>query len=233
MFGSNRIIAVIPARGGSKRIPKKNIYPLNGKPMIQWTIEAATACNYIDKTVVSTDSEEIRKVCIDLGLEMPFLRDKASDDISPVVDATLACLEQAEKIWGKFDVVIQLMPNCPLRTERIISEGIEQFFKQGEKAQISFFDYGWMNPWWAHKLGDNLSPNPIFKEALSSRSQDLQKLYCPSGAVWIANVEDLRTHKTFYFDDYKAYLIDWQYAVDIDDLEDLKMAEAVFRVLEK
>lgn len=227
MFGDKRILAVIPARGGSKRIPKKNIYPLFDKPMMQWTIEAANKSAYLDTVLVSTDSAEIQDCARNLGAEAPFLRNQAADDHSPVSEATLSALNQAEEFWGNFDVVIQLMPNCPLREAKDIDEAIEAFFLNKREAQISFFKYGWMNPWWAHKVQDG-RPKPVFKEALQSRSQDLEELFCPTGSIWISTVASLKQHHSFYAPGYEAFVLDWVAALDIDDMDDLLMAEALF-----
>lgn len=230
VFGKKRILAIIPARGGSKRIPKKNIIPLAGKPMIQWTIEAAKSCDYIDRIVVSTDSEEIRQVALNSGLDIPFLREFAADDVAPVSEATLACLEQSEAEWGSYDIIIQLMANCPLRTSEVITQGIEKYFLNNEQPQISYFKYGWMNPWWAHTVDKYDHPHPIFPDAIKSRSQDLEELYCPTGSIWIINAKDLKKYKTFYSPGYKSFVIDWLSALDIDDEDDLKMAQAAFKL---
>ena len=227
MFDNKKVLAIIPARGGSKRIPKKNIIPLAGKPMINWTIEAALACPYIDRVLVSTDSHEIKQVAEKAGAEVPFLRVDAADDITPISIATLSALEQAEEFWGRFDIVIQLMANCPLRDTLIITEAIEKFNSDDRVSQISFFKYGWMNPWWAHKIKDD-SPFPMFDEALNKRSQDLEDLYCPTGSIWISSTERLAEFRTFYSPGYRSFVIDWVSALDIDDKDDLLMAEALF-----
>ena len=230
MFGNKKILAVIPARGGSKRIPKKNIVPLAGKPMINWTIEAAQSCSFIDRVIVSTDSNEIKEVAENQGVEIPFLRTSAMDDVSPASEATLSCLEQSKDEWGEFDVVVQLMPNCPLRTSDVIAKGIEKFFQNESRSQISYFKYGWMNPWWANTMDQKMKPTPLFPDAMKSRSQDLDNLYCPTGAVWISLSDTLVKHRNFYTDDYRGFIIDWISALDIDDEDDLELAEAVFQM---
>ncbi len=232
VFGNNKILAILPARGGSKRIPKKNIRNFAGKPMIGWTIEAAIGSRYIDRVVVSTDSREIQAVSERLGVEVPFLRAEHANDIAPVSLATLTAVEQAENIWGEFDVVVQLMPNCPLRRSDTIDAGIEQYFKDAGNSQISYFKFGWMNPWWAHTIDSCDSPKALFPEATVSRSQDLETLYCPTGAVWVSDKKNLKKYKSFYSPDFKAFVVDWVSALDIDDEDDFKMGEAVFRLKE-
>ena len=111
-----KIIAVIPARGGSKRIPFKNIIEFMGKPMIAWTIKAATESRIFDRVILSTDSQKIAKVGRNYGLDVPFLRKEKNDDFSPVSEATIAAIKQAEEYYNEsYDIVIQLMANAPLR----------------------------------------------------------------------------------------------------------------------
>ena len=229
MNKEKRIIAIIPARGGSKRIPQKNITPIAGKPMIAWTIEAANASQYIDTVLVSTDCDVIKKVALEYKAEVPFLRNHAFDDFSPVSEATLSALLQAEKYYGPYDIVIQLMANCPLRGVNEIDSAIESFFESEHESQISFFKFGWMNPWWAHTINQGI-PSALFKDAGHKRSQDLDDLYCPTGAIWICQSEVLKRDKTFYSANYRAHKMNWVSAMDIDDYEDLKMAEALFKV---
>ena len=227
MSGKPRIIAVIPARGGSKRIPKKNIISFAGKPMIAWTIEAAKACHLIDTVLVSTDCPQIQAVSKEYGASVPFLRADKADHMSPVSEATLTSLYQAEEEWGEFDIVVQLMPNCPLRNSDTINDALTTFINEDRSSQISFFKYGWMNPWWAHKLDIEGAPKPLFEKEIKARSQDLDDLYCPTGSIWISRTSTLKQHRTFYSPDMKAKVLDWIAAIDIDDYEDLKMAALI------
>jgi CMP-N-acetylneuraminic acid synthetase len=146
-------IAIILARAGSKRLPKKNILNLGGKPLIAWSIEAAVRSKVFTKILVSTDCKLIADISIKYGAEVPFLRNENSDDFSKSSLATYTALNQAEKYWKiKFDVVTQLMANCPLRTERDIRKSTNVFIKKNIPAQISCSKFGWMNPFWAFKL---------------------------------------------------------------------------------
>lgn len=227
VFGNKRILAIIPARGGSKRIPKKNIIEFDGKPMIAWTIESAIGSKFIDEVVVSTDCEEIQSISIEYGAQVPFLREVAADDHSPVPIATISAIKQSEISMGQFDIVIQLMANCPLRNTEDINNAITMFISKEQTSQISFFKYGWMNPWWANKKNDAGALEFIFKEALNKRSQDLDDLYCPTGAIWISDIELLKKSKTFYSEGYGHNIISWTSALDIDDYDDFEMARAI------
>lgn len=221
-------IAIIPARAGSKRLPGKNVADFFGKPMIAWTIEAAIRSGCFGKVLVSTDDEEIARISRRHGAEVPFLRPSAADDITPVSAATLVALRQAEEYWGcTFQIAAQLMANCPIRGAEEIRAAMAEFKSNGAPFQISCFPFGWMNPWWAAKLDAGGRPEALFPEAMKARSQDLPRLYCPTGAIWIADAPALLREKTFYGPGHRFCPMHWTAAVDIDDAEDLQMARAV------
>ena len=223
-------IAIIPARGGSKRLPKKNILDFMESPMISWTIKAALDSNLFERVLVSTDDEEIAEVSIAHGADVPFLRSEAVDDHSPVSLATVAALEQAQSYWQKsFDTVVQLMANCPLRNAHDIKYALVQFDKHRNfhPFQISCFRYVWMNPWWAAELSTSGEPSRLFPQALSQRSQDLPELFCPTGAIWIARRTALLGARTFYGPTHRYHPMDWRASIDIDDHEDLVMARTL------
>ncbi|MDH4157957.1 MAG: acylneuraminate cytidylyltransferase family protein [candidate division Zixibacteria bacterium] len=222
------VIAVIPARGGSRRIPGKNLVEFAGRPLIAWTIEAALEAGLFERVLVSTDDERIAAAATAAGLEVPFLRDRCADDHATASEATITALAQAEKILDEqYETVVQLLPTCPLRNGRHINEAYDSFVRAGAPFQISCFRYGWMNPWWAVKLDDNMSPIPVFPEVKEKRSQDLPKLYCPTGAVWIARVAALQKAGSFYGPGHTFYPMDWKASVDIDERADLEMAQAL------
>lgn len=222
-------IAIILARGGSKRLVRKNILDFHGKPMLSWTVHAALQSGQFDRVLVSTDDPEIAEIGRSAGADVPFLRDSASDDMSSSSDATISALKQAEAYWcERYDVVSQLMANCPLRDKEDISGAIKNFLDQKAESQISCFRYGWINPWWAAKLDARGAPDYLFPEARLARSQDLPQLYCPSGAIWIARTSTLMSEKTFYTSKHILYPLNWISAMDIDDESDLEMARVCF-----
>lgn len=225
-----KIVAVIPARGGSKRVPGKNIIDFKGKPLIAWTIEAAKKSQLFDKIVVSTDSQEIATISEQYGAEVPALRKVAADDHSPVSDATLHTILQMEEKGEVYDDVVQLFAVCPLRNEQDIFDSYEFFRNKNASFLLSCFKYVWMNPWWAVTLNEKQEPSWIFKDTFK-RSQDLPDLYCPTGAIWIARVEDLKRDKTFYGKGHIFWELDWKRAVDIDNYEDLQLAEVLGKTM--
>lgn len=223
-----RRIAIIPARGGSKRIPQKNIVDFNGKPMIAWSIIAAKQSGLFNRILVSTDDPEIAKVAIEHGAEVPFLRQQFADDHATVSEATAAALQQAMDYWQEeYSVIVQLMANCPLRTSKDIEDAVIVFEDKKRTSQISCFEYGWMNPWWATRVDEKGQPTKLFPETLDKRSQDLPKLYCPTGAIWISNSSMLLKYQNFYSPEHVFEPISLESAVDIDDYEDLKFAQAL------
>jgi len=187
-----------------------------------------------DRILVSTDDEEIASIAVRMGLDVPFLRNKCYDDYSTVSSATIAALEQVEtELNETYRVVVQLMPNCPLRDHLNIVDAFEAFQRVNSSFQISCFKFGWMNPWWAVRLDENNHPSPLFPEIWGKRSQDLSDLFCPTGAIWIANVADLKRDGTFYGPSYVFYPLDWKAAIDIDDTSDLEMALAVSNTMKR
>ncbi len=228
-------IAIIPARGGSKRLPNKNIIDFMGKPMIAWTIDAAIESNLFDKIIVSTDSLEIKRIAEEFGAEVPFLREKTADDYSSVSMATLEALEQSENYFNeKFNHVIQLMPNCPIRNSGNIIDQYNYFLLNEHRSVISGFKYGMFNPFWAHLIKKDGSSEKLFGDKYDGlRSQDLPQLLCPTGATWISSRETLINEKTFYSNNYKLFEILWQNAIDIDDISDLNLANVVYNLENK
>ena len=224
-------IAIILARGGSKRLPRKNILPFHGKPLMAWSIEAALESGLFQRVLVSTDDPEIADIARQYGADVPFLRQAAADDLASSSEATHAALLQAQAHWGcAFDRVAQLMANCPLRGASDIREAMAQFESRAVPSQISCFKFGWMNPWWAMTLSPEGTPGYIHPQALSSRSQDLPDLYCPTGALWLARGVEFTEHRTFYMPGHTFYPMDWRAALDIDDEADFQMAQAVFHM---
>jgi CMP-N-acetylneuraminic acid synthetase len=226
------ILAVIPARSGSKRIKDKNIQSISGKPMLVWTIEAALESGIFSRVHVSTDNQYYQKLSISAGASCDFLRDNYVDDITPVSQATLYALRQATDYYGdSYDTIVQLMPNCPTRDSSSILEAYKEFSSSKDNgiSIISGFEFGWMNPWWAHTVSANGTPIPLFPGSTTMRSQDMQRLYCPSGAIWISTVNSLMSYSSFYSPGWRFAILPWDQSVDIDDIADMHMADLILR----
>jgi N-acylneuraminate cytidylyltransferase len=224
-------LAVIPARGGSKRLPKKNLRELGGKPLLAHSIVAAQESGLFERIVVSTDSPEIAAAAARYGAEVPFLREaQLADDVTSVSEVTLDVLRRIDPAGGTYTHVCQLMANCPLRTGCDIRSSYEQFVRSGAGAQISVVRFGWQNPWWALRRAEHFVLEPLFEDALTQRSQDLPPLYCPTGAVWWAEAETLRRHRTYHIPGRTGWEMPWDHGVDIDTEEDWLVADVLFRL---
>ena len=207
-------LAIIPARGGSKRIPHKNIRDFFGKPIIAYTIEAAIQSDIFSRVILSTDNEEIASVAERFGAEIPFLRDsRLADDYTPVSLVTLDTLDRIDPNRTSFQYVAQLMPNCPLRTGKDIKNSYFQFMETKAESQISITHYSWLNPWWAMKRNDGYILKPIFHEQMNQRSQDLPDLFCPTGAIWWVKASVLRNKKTFHIEGRTGWEIPWLFRI--------------------
>ncbi len=219
-------LAVIPARGGSKRIPRKNVRELCGRPMIAYTIAAALESGVFDRVVVSTEDEGIAEIARSLGAEVPFRRgEELADDVTPVSQVTLDALRRLDPEGSRYARVCQLMANCPVRDAADIRASLEQFKASGAGSQLSVTRFAWQNAWWAMRRHETLALEPLFPREIKMRSQDLPPLFCPTGAIWWAQGGVLREFGTFYAPGVTGWEISWQHATDIDTEEDWAMAE--------
>jgi CMP-N-acetylneuraminic acid synthetase len=224
-------LAVIPARGGSKRVPKKNIRTLAGTPLIAYTIAAALGSGLFERVVVSTDSEEIAEIARLHGAAVPFMREASiADDTVPVSAATVDALVRLDPEESLYASVCQLMPNCPLRNAEDVVRSYEQFVASGADSQLSVTRFGWQNPWWAMRVEPGFALAPLFPDALAQRSQDLPDLFCPTGAVWWAKADVLRREGTYHIPTRTGWEIPWMRAVDIDTEDDWVAAELLLRM---
>ena len=219
-------LAVIPARGGSTRIPRKNIREFLGQPLIAYTIEAALESGVFARVIVSTDDQEVAEISERFGAEVPFMRSAALSDnhtaSSPVTADALERLDPSAKLYA---YVAQLLPTSPLRNASDVRASFQQLIGTGAPAQISITRFGWLYPWWAFERDPQLRLTPLFPEAMQKRSQDLPPLFGPVGAIWWAQAESLRQTRNFYMPDHTGWEIPWERAVDIDTEDDWRMAE--------
>ncbi|MDX6709483.1 MAG: hypothetical protein QOH96_499 [Blastocatellia bacterium] len=227
-------LAIVPARGGSKRVPGKNVRNLLGKPSLAYTITAALESRLFQRVIVSTDNIEIAAVARRYGAEVPFLRNAIlADDHTPVSSVTVDALERIDPAGTEYHHVAQLMPNCPLRTHRDVQDSYYQFVDTGAESQISVTRFGWLNPWWAARRSELFELKPIFEDQVNERSQDLPVLFCPTGAIWWARTDVLRREKTFHIQNRTGWEIPWQRAVDIDTEDDWEMAELLMQMSQR
>ena len=229
MFKGMRILAVIPARGGSKRIKNKNILPLAGKPLLNWTIEAGLASKYIDKVIVSSDSAKICEVALNAGAETPFLRpDELASDYSSSTEVVLHAVDFLRSKNEHFDICILLQPTSPLRSATHIDEAIESFSTLNAKAVISVTKVNHPVEW-INELGERGEMDEFFLDnALSKRSQDFTKQFIVNGALYIFDMISFLNEKSYFFKKgCFAYIMNSLDSIDIDRHDDFKLAEIV------
>ena len=228
MHQGKRILAIIPARGGSKRLPRKNLLQLGGKPLIAWTIEAALSCPYIDEVMVTTDDYEIAEVSKKHGAKVPFLRpDELAGDNATSFDAVKHTIDFYQAELGKnFDYIIMLQPTSPLRTSLNISEAIEQRAEKQASAIISVCEVD-HSPLWMNTLPSDQNMLKFIPENVKNkRSQDLPQNYRLNGAIYICEVSRLINERTFFISqDIYAYIMSKETSIDIDTLDDFQYAE--------
>lgn len=224
---NERALAIIPARGGSKRVIRKNIRLFAGEPAIVHTIRAALDSGCFARVVVSTDDAEVADIALRCGAEVPFVRASSlADDHVPVSLATVDALERTDP-GATVTVVAQLMANCPLRTAADVRDSYTAFRERQVVAQISVTRFGWQNPWWAFQQEADGVLIPLFPERTTQRSQDLPSLVCPTGAIWWARADVLRRERTFHVAGRVGWEMPWARGVDIDTEEDWAFAAAL------
>jgi len=223
MYKDKKIIAIIPARSGSKGLPDKNIKDLNGKPLIGYTIEAAIESSCFDKVIVSTDSEEYAKVSNKFGAEVPFLR--SAENSNDTADSWNVCKEVLNKIKEKFDIVVLLQPTSPLRNAQHIKEALDVFFLKNANVVVSVTTLPHPIEWCNHLPSDNSLENFESAEHSKSRRQDLPLSYTMNGAIYIVKSELIKPDLNLCGKNSYAYIMDEAKSVDIDSEFDFLKAQ--------
>lgn len=213
------ILGLIPARGGSKGIPRKNVRLIAGKPLIAWTIEAALAAKAIDRVVVTTDDPEIAAVAGAHGADVPFIRPaELARDETPGIDPVLHALD----VLPGYDAVVLLQPTSPLRTADDIDAAVElaDAGRRGNVVSVTEAVHaGWS---FAMGAGDMLD---IGAQGLVARRQDLPRQFALNGAIYVAATARLRTDRNFLVPGTIGYRMPAERSVDIDALLDWRIAE--------
>lgn len=219
-----KFLAVIPARGGSKGIPGKNIKILNGKPLIQYTIDAAKGAFLSEPICISTDDIKIKKVVESLGTEVPFLRpDELATDTSGTYEVLLHAVNYYESIGYSPDVVVLLQATSPFRSSRHIKEALNLYDESCEMV-VSVKETN-ANPYYVLREEDESGYLVPSKKGNFTRRQDCPKVYEINGAIYIINVKALKQKSISEFSKVKKYLMDDISSHDIDDMVDWKFAE--------
>lgn len=230
MYKGKKIIALIPARGGSKGLPGKNVKPLMGKPLIAWTIEQAKESNYLDKIVVSTDDESIVEISRDYGAEVPFMRPGSiAGDKSPTIDTIMHALDFFKDRGEVFDYLALLEPTSPLRNHGDIDNAIALLIDNEHKADslVSVGNIHLEHPSIMKIIRDGYAKPYEFMAKRITHRQDLERVYFPYGVIYLSKVNQLLSAKTFYTEHTIPYEIERWQNYEVDDLFDFICIEAI------
>lgn len=219
-----KALVIIPARGGSKGIPEKNSKLLGGKPLIQYTIESALECFDSNQILVSTDSEKIRDIAVNLGLSVPTLRpEHLATDTASSYDVILHCMDEAKKNGLSYDCVVLLQPTSPFREGWHIKEALEMY--SPEVDMIVSVNESDENPYYSLFEENSNGFLNKSKEGNFTRRQDCPKVYSYNGAIYVMNPESLRNQSISAFEKVRKYVMDASCSVDLDSPHDWKLAE--------
>lgn len=221
MFSDKRILAIIPARGGSKGVPRKNIRDVGGKPLIAWSIDAARKSRYIDRIIVSSDDSEILQIARKYGADTPFIRpaELARDD-TPGIEPVLHAIEELPG----YDYIVLLQPTSPLRTAEAIDACIELCINRERSVSVSV-SVAPKSPYVMFQISDSEKLKPILDTGQATRRQDFPEIYALNGAVYVAQVEILKQNRSFLVEDTIACKMSSEQSFDIDTEFELQICD--------
>lgn len=220
------MLAIIPARAGSKGLPNKNILPLNGKPLIAYTIEAALGAKEITKIIISTDSEKIVELCQTYNIEVPFLRpDHLATDDALIIDTYLYTLERLNAEFGdNFDSLVSLLPTCPLRTSKDIDEAVRLFKQKDADSVVSYYEAPHPVQWYKYIDENGVLQSVVPDGDKLANRQEERKSYLPNGGIYVFK-KDLLKQRKYYSEKSYPYLMPASRSIDIDTAYDFQLAE--------
>lgn len=233
MYKNKKILGLIPARGGSKGLRKKNIRNLQGKPLIAWTIRQALSSRYLDEVMVNTDDPEIAAVGRRYGAKIPFLRPQSlARDNSKVIDTVLHTLDFYEQKGMVFDFLALLEPTSPLRKKGDIDRAIKKLIANQQRAEslISVGEIALEHPIYSKQLTRDEMVQPYIKKSQgSSLRQELHSAYFPYGVIYLSKVAAIRKYKAVYPGKILALKIERWQNYEINDLFDFLCVETILK----
>jgi CMP-N,N'-diacetyllegionaminic acid synthase len=227
VYKGKKILGIIPARGGSKGIPGKNIKNLNGKPLISYTINAARKSKYLSRTIVSTDSSEISSIAKEYGAEVPFLRPgNISEDNSPSSATVIHALDYYRQLGKNYDYIALLEPTSPLRKNDDIDNAIVRLINDSSAdSLVSVGEVHMEHPMIIKKIVSGFVSSYIDNVKMIHQRQQADVAYFPYGVIYLAKVNIFRDEKSFYLKKTIPYLIERWQNYEIDDLIDFEIAQ--------
>ena len=224
-------LAIIPARGGSKRIPRKNIKSFAGKPIIAYAIETATKSGLFDEVMVSTDDEEIAEIAKQFGAKVPFMRNKKNaGDFSTTIDVLKEVETQyGEKFERVFDYICCIYPTAPMIAGVKLQEGLNLLIDKGFDSVFPVVAFSY--PVWRGLKIVNEKIQLIWPEYVNSRSQDLPKVYHDAGQWYWYNPQKVQS--TLFTENTSSIILDEMEVQDIDTLSDWQLAELKYKLIDE
>ena len=231
MDDNEKVLAVIPARGDSKGIPRKNLYPLNGKPLIAYTIEAALKSKLLTRSIISTDSEEIAEVAEKFGGDVPFIRPNVlANDTASSIDVVKHAVKELEKADGvRYNYAVLLQPTTPLRLSGDIDKVIQKLISTQCDTVITMVDVGAYHPARMYRIENDRLLGIMEESIAMRRRQDLPPIYIRSGDIYACKRNIIFNRNTMLGNDCRPLVIPSNRAVNIDTLEDLLFAEYLLK----
>jgi len=225
-----KILAVIPARGGSKGIYRKNVRLFAGKPLIAWTILQAAAVPEIDTLICSTEDDQIAEIAKSHGCSVPFKRPAAlASDEASGIEVLLHAIDYFGEIGKIFDVIVNLPCIAPLRRTQDIRDAIRQFEKSSHPNLVSVCRAE-HPPYWMYRIGTDGGLQPVLGGGFANkRRQDLPEVLRPNGAIHISRVDTLRRNRDFNLPSAEPFIMPQDRSIDIDNEMDFQIAEFLFR----
>jgi CMP-N-acetylneuraminic acid synthetase len=223
-----KILAIIPARAGSKRLPNKNKLLLGGKPLIVWSIDSAKKIDSICAILVSTDDPEIAQISTIHGAMVPWLRPaEYATDESHVVDTLIHATDWYENSFGKVDGILLLQPTSPLRRKETIKAALQSFKEGGCSGSVVSLSKIKTHPDWCFQLKNGGTLKPFSKnDGFTKRAQDLETVYGLNGLIYVMNPQELRVTKKIIGENTKGIVTQGFFeALDIDTQDDFDLAE--------
>lgn len=229
MYNSKSILALITARAGSKGIPNKNLCPIRNKPLINYSIECAQKSEYIDDIYCTTDGAEIKKTCLDAGIGVIDRPAELASDTSKSIDCIVHAIEELKKQGKHYDYVLQLQPTSPLRQPFHIDGIIEECISKGLNQMLSVHQVEY-NPILVRFMNEEKLTN-ILNHSSTVRRQDMPKTVYVNGMLYLSKSE-LLTHETSLNDIPNGYEVDPHFALDINDMHDIELAEIMLKEMD-
>lgn len=222
-----KIICIIPARGGSKRLPRKNIIQFHGKPIIAYSIEAAIQANLFDRIIVSTDDQKIARCAKDFGVVIHLRPPELSTDTARVVDVCANILEEESKAGRTYDILCCLYATAPLRTSEDIKNTLRLLEDDNCDSAMAVTNYHFP-PHQALKLDKSQNLIPVWPDMINMKSQEVPDFLVDNGSTYAIKVAIFKEKKSFLGDRLKGYIMPRIRSVDIDTQEDLDLANIFF-----